>query len=29
MDIVDSPERFLACLKLIDYYNLPENARDS
>ena len=23
------PERFLACLKLSEFYNFPENARDS
>jgi hypothetical protein len=26
---MEQPERFLACLKLFEYYNFPDNARDS
>lgn len=26
---MDTPERFLACFKLFEFYNFPENARDS
>ena len=26
---METPERFLACLKLFEFYNFPENARDS
>ena len=26
---MSTPERFLACLKLFEFYNFPENARDS
>ena len=26
---MDTPERFLACLKLTEFYNFPENARDT
>ena len=26
---METPERFLACLKLCEFFNFPENARDS
>jgi hypothetical protein len=26
---MDTPERFLSCFKLFEFYNFPDNARDS